>query len=160
MTLCIVPNSESNYSFYPQILMEHRHRSYIFVIIRFIYRVRQKYLTIYIQRPAEIPDDLYTGSGRNTWRLIYRVRQKYLTIYIQGPAEIPIQCKYRVRQKYLTIYIQGPAEIPDDLYTGSGRNTWRFCKTVLSGTVGVGNLSLSALLARLKAFQLPWSVGL
>ena len=27
----------------------------------------------------------------------------------------------------------------------------------MSGTVGVGNLSLSALLARLKAFQLPWS---
>jgi len=44
---------------------------------------------------------------------------------------------YRVRQKY-----------------------WRFCKTVLSGTVGVGNLSLSALLARLKALQLPWSTGL
>ena len=45
-------------------------------------------------------------------------------------------------------------------FTGSGRNTWRFCKTVVNGTVGVGNLSLSALLARLKAFQLPWSAGL
>jgi len=44
--------------------------------------------------------------------------------------------------------------------TGSGRNTWRFCKTVVSGTVGVGNLSLSALLARLRAIQLPWSAGL
>jgi len=45
-------------------------------------------------------------------------------------------------------------------YTGSGRNTWRFCKTVVSGTVGVRNLSLSAFLARLKAFQLPWSADL
>jgi len=44
--------------------------------------------------------------------------------------------------------------------TGSGRNTWRFCKTAVSGTAGVGNLSLSDLLARLKAFQLPWSTGL
>jgi hypothetical protein len=44
--------------------------------------------------------------------------------------------------------------------TGSGRNTWRLCKTVVSGMVGVGNLSLSALLAKLKAFQLPWSAGL
>jgi hypothetical protein len=44
---------------------------------------------------------------------------------------------YRVRQKYLTIF-----------------------KTVVSGTVSVGNLSLSALLAKLKAFQLPWSAGL
>jgi hypothetical protein len=42
-------------------------------------------------------------------------------------------------------------------YIGSGRNTLRFCKTVVSGTVGLGNLSLSVLLARLKAFQLPWS---
>jgi len=46
------------------------------------------------------------------------------------------------------------------VYTGSGRNTWRFCKTVVSGAVDVGNLSLSALVARLKAFQLPWSAGL
>ena len=45
-------------------------------------------------------------------------------------------------------------------YTGSGRNTWRFCKTVVSGTIGVGNLSLSTLLSRLKAFQLLWSSGL
>jgi len=44
-------------------------------------------------------------------------------------------------------------------YTGSGRNTWRFGNTVVSGTVGVGNLSLSALLAKLKTFQLPWSAG-
>jgi len=44
--------------------------------------------------------------------------------------------------------------------TGSGRNIWRFYKTAVSGTVGVGNLSFSALLARLKAFQLPWSAGL
>jgi hypothetical protein len=43
-------------------------------------------------------------------------------------------------------------------HTGSGRSTRRFDKTVVSGTVGMGNLSLSALLARLKAFQLPWSV--
>ena len=43
---------------------------------------------------------------------------------------------------------------------GSGRNTWRFCKTVVSGSVGVGNLSLSALLAGLRAFQLAWSAGL
>ena len=47
-----------------------------------------------------------------------------------------------------------------DTRTGSSRNTWRFCKTVVSGTVGVVNLSLSALLAKLKAFQLPWSAGL
>jgi len=45
-------------------------------------------------------------------------------------------------------------------YTGSGRNIWRFGNTAVSGIVGVGNLSLSALLARLKAFQLPWSNGL
>jgi len=45
-------------------------------------------------------------------------------------------------------------------HTGSGRNTWRFCNTADCGIVGVGNLSLSALLARLKAFQLPWSAGL
>jgi len=44
--------------------------------------------------------------------------------------------------------------------TGSGRNTWRFGNTVVSGTIGVGNLSLSALLARLKAFQLSWSADL
>jgi len=30
----------------------------------------------------------------------------------------------------------------------------------VSGTVGVGNLSFSALLAILKVFQLPWSAGL
>jgi hypothetical protein len=30
----------------------------------------------------------------------------------------------------------------------------------VNGTVGVGNLSMSALLSRLKAFQLPWSTGL
>jgi hypothetical protein len=35
----------------------------------------------------------------------------------------------------------------------------RFGNTAVSGTVGVGNLSLSALLARLEAFQLPWSAG-
>jgi hypothetical protein len=45
--------------------------------------------------------------------------------------------------------IQGPAEIPDDL-----------AKKVVSGTVGVENLSLRALIARLKAFQFPWSAGL
>jgi hypothetical protein len=44
-------------------------------------------------------------------------------------------------------------------YTGSGRNTWRFGNTAVSG-IGVGNLSLSAPLARLKASQLPWSAGL
>ena len=44
--------------------------------------------------------------------------------------------------------------------TGSGRNTRQFGNTAVSGTVGVGNLSLSALLARLKAFQLPRSAGL
>ena len=44
--------------------------------------------------------------------------------------------------------------------TGSGRNTWRFGNTAMSGNVGVENLSLSTLLARLKAFQLPWSFGL
>jgi len=42
----------------------------------------------------------------------------------------------------------------------AGRNTWRFGNTAVNGTFGVGNLSLSALLARLKAFQLPWSAGL
>jgi hypothetical protein len=44
-------------------------------------------------------------------------------------------------------------------YTGSGRNTWRFGNTVVSGIVGVGNFSLRALLAKLKEFQLPWSAG-
>ena len=43
---------------------------------------------------------------------------------------------YRIWQKYLTIL-----------------------QNSLSRTVGVGNLSLSAILARLKAFQLPWSAG-
>jgi len=52
------------------------------------------------------------------------------------------------------------ADIDSTLYTGSGRNTWRFCKTFVCGTVGVRNLSLSALVAILKAFQLPWSAGL
>jgi hypothetical protein len=47
-----------------------------------------------------------------------------------------------------------------DTNTGSGRKTWRFDKTAGSGTVCVGNLSLSALLARIKAFQLTWSAGL
>jgi hypothetical protein len=28
------------------------------------------------------------------------------------------------------------------VYTGSGRNTWRFCKTVVSGTVGMGKFVL------------------
>ena len=38
--------------------------------------------------------------------------------------------------------------------TGFGRNTWQLGKTAVSGIVGVGDLSLSALLARPKAFQL------
>jgi len=46
------------------------------------------------------------------------------------------------------------------LHTGSGRNTCRFGNTAVSGTTGAGNFSLSALLVRLKAFQLPWSAGL
>ena len=46
------------------------------------------------------------------------------------------------------------------IHTGYGTNTSRFCKTVVSGTVGMGNLSLSALLVIIKAFQLPWSAGL
>jgi hypothetical protein len=54
----------------------------------------------------------------------------------------------------------GPSSTEIQKSTGSGKNTWRFCKTVVSGTVGMGNLSLSALLARLKAFQLSWSAGL
>jgi len=45
-------------------------------------------------------------------------------------------------------------------YTGSGRNTWQFGNTAVSGIIGVRNLSLSALLVRLRAFQLPWSAGL
>jgi hypothetical protein len=45
--------------------------------------------------------------------------------------------------------IQDLAEIPDD-----------FAKTVVNGTIGVGNLSLSTLLVRLKAFELPWNAGL
>jgi hypothetical protein len=45
---------------------------------------------------------------------------------------------------YIYIYIQGPAEIPDD-----------YGNAAVSGTVGVRDLSFSALLARLKAFQLP-----
>jgi hypothetical protein len=44
--------------------------------------------------------------------------------------------------------IQGPAEIPDYLVT------------VVNGTVGVGNFSLSALLSKFKPFQLSWSAGL
>jgi len=69
------------------------------------------------------------------------VHRKLIGFYSRG-----VKCLQRGRDWFLT---QGPAEIPDD-----------FCKTVVSGTVGVGNLSLSALLARLKAFQLPWSAGL
>jgi hypothetical protein len=45
-------------------------------------------------------------------------------------------------------------------YTVSSTNTWRFGNTAVSGTVGMGNLSLSILLARIKAFQLSWSAGL
>jgi len=56
------------------------------------------------------------------------------------------------REKKIYIYIY--------IYTGSGRNTWRFGNTVVSGTVGVRNLSLNTLLAILKAFQLPWNTGL
>ena len=48
---------------------------------------------------------------------------------------------YRIQGKCC---IQGQTEIPDD-----------FGNTAVSGIVGVGNLSLGALLARLKAFQLP-----
>jgi hypothetical protein len=44
--------------------------------------------------------------------------------------------------------------------TGSGRNTWWFGNATVSGIVGMGNLSSSALLSRLKEFQLPWSAGL
>ena len=44
--------------------------------------------------------------------------------------------------------------------TGSGRNTWQFVNTVVNGIFGVGNLSLSGVLARFKAFQWPWSAGL
>jgi len=55
----------------------------------------------------------------------------------------------------------GSAEIcKSGTHTGSGRNTRRFGNTAVSGIVGMGNLSLSALLVRLKAFQLPWSAGL
>lgn len=36
--------------------------------------------------------------------------------------------------------------------TGSVKSTWQFCKAVVSGTLGMGNLSLSVLLAKLKAF--------
>ena len=50
--------------------------------------------------------------------------------------------------------------LTDTCCTELGRNTWRFGNTAVSGIVGLGNLSLSALLARLKAFQLPWSAGL
>jgi hypothetical protein len=57
-------------------------------------------------------------------------------------------CLTHLQEVYVVI-IQGPAEIPDD-----------FAPQTVSGTVGVANLSLSALLARLKAFQLPWSAGL
>jgi len=42
---------------------------------------------------------------------------------------------------------------PTTLYTGSGRNTWRFGNTVVCRTVGVRNLSLSALLAKTKHFS-------
>ena len=49
---------------------------------------------------------------------------------------------------YTCRFIQIPEEISYDL------------ATAVSGTVGVGKLSLSALLTRLKAFQLPWSAGL
>jgi len=45
-------------------------------------------------------------------------------------------------------------------YTRSDRNPWRFGNTAVSGTTGMGNSSLSALLARLEAFHLPWSAGL
>jgi len=52
-------------------------------------------------------------------------------------------------KKYTGKIIQGLAEIPDD-----------FATQLLSGIIGMANLSLSALLARIKAFQLPWSNGL
>jgi len=46
------------------------------------------------------------------------------------------------------------------VYMGSGRNSWWFGNTAVSGTIGMGYLSFSALLARFKAFQMPLSTGL
>jgi len=46
------------------------------------------------------------------------------------------------------------------LTTEFDRNILRFYRTAVSGTVSVGDLSLSALLERLKASQLPWRAGL
>jgi hypothetical protein len=59
--------------------------------------------------------------------------------------------KYQESQSLLVVhtYIQGPAEIPDD-----------FATQLTVESLGVGNMSLSALLVRRKAFQLPWSAGL
>jgi len=65
---------------------------------------------------------------------------------MKGDLKRPITIKHFIIQ--LMHNIQGPAEIPDDL------------AAAVSGVVGVGNLSLSTLLARLKAFQLPRSAGL
>jgi len=64
------------------------------------------------------------------------------------PCMAVFMTKYYCIQRSWYLEIQGPAEIPHDLVIA------------VSGTLGVGNLSLSALLARLKAFQLPWSAGL
>ena len=47
--------------------------------------------------------------------------------------------------------LQTSLEEPQHVHIGSSRNTWRFGNTAVSGTVSMGNLSLSALLARLKA---------
>ena len=74
-----------------------------------------------------------------------------MCIWLVFTVEIRIKCcVYRLQRRCATV----------KWCRGSGRNTWRFCRTALSGTFGVGNLSRSALLARLKAFQLPWSAGL
>jgi len=85
-----------------------------------------------------------TETGSQQWNKILLCSTEYIYIYI-----------------YIIVVFQTQQYV---LYqnenTGSCRNTWRFGNTAVSGTVGVGNLSLSALPARLKAFQLPWSPGL
>jgi len=78
--------------------------------------------------------------------------------------------KHQPQEKELTIFLMVKSTLKYKLSIfhllnslsciGSSRNTRQFGNIAVSGTVGVGNLSLSALLARLKAFQLPWSAGL
>jgi hypothetical protein len=111
--------------------------------------------------------------GNMTWNVLYKTRTLcksvpclncFIYIYIRVKWNIWLDntMNWYVCMFHLTYSwpILDPWNLWVYTYTGSGRKPWLFCKTVVSGTVGVGNLSLSTLLVKLKAFQLPWSTSL